>query len=82
YYDVIQNMSSTAQHVLQVVLLVGGLIPVLGNFINLSFDIYDGNDEGIALDAIIIVAELCLGKMRAVPPRVLGVLMQQGTNVW
>ncbi|KPY85916.1 Uncharacterized protein ALO44_05303 [Pseudomonas syringae pv. tagetis] len=80
--DDIQNMSTSAQHVLQVVRQVGGLIPVLGNFINLAFDIYDGNDEGIALDAINIVAELCLGKMRAVPPRVLGVLMQQGTNVW
>ncbi|WP_058971622.1 hypothetical protein [Pseudomonas syringae] len=80
--DDIQNMSTSAQHVLQVLHQVGGLLPVVGNFINLGFDIYDGNDEGIALDAINIVAELVLCKLRAVPPRVLGTLMLQGTNVW
>ncbi|MBS7413561.1 MULTISPECIES: hypothetical protein [Pseudomonas syringae group] len=80
--DDIQNMSTSAQHVLQLVHQVGGLIPVLGNFINLGFDIYDGNDEGIAMDAVNIIAELVLCKMRTVPPRVLGVLMLQGTNIW
>ncbi|EKG34019.1 hypothetical protein [Pseudomonas avellanae] len=80
--DDIQNMSTSAQHVLQVLHQVGGLLPVVGNFINLGFDIYDGNDEGIALDAINIVAELVLCKLRTVRPRVLGTLMLQGTNVW
>ncbi len=80
--DDIQNMSTSAQHVLQLVHQVGGLIPVLGNFINLGFDIYDGNDEGISRDALNIIAELVLCKMRTVPPRVLGVLMLQGTNIW
>ncbi|WP_430624669.1 hypothetical protein, partial [Pseudomonas syringae] len=80
--DDIQNMSTSAQHVLQLVHQVGGLIPVLGNFINLGFDIYDGNDEGIAMDALNIIAELVLCKLRTLPPRVLGVLMLQGTNSW
>jgi len=80
--DDIQNMSTSAQHVLQLVHQVGGLIPVLGNFINLGFDIYDGNDDGIALDALNIIAELVLCKMRTLPPRVAGVLMLQGTTIW
>ena len=80
--DDIQAMSTAAQHVLQVVRQVGGLIPVVGNFINLGFDIYEGNTEGIALDTVNIFAELVLLKFRVMPPRVLGTLMLQGTNLW
>ncbi|HEX8593241.1 MAG TPA: hypothetical protein VF682_08170 [Pseudomonas sp.] len=80
--DDIQDMSTAGQHVLQVVRQVGGLIPVVGNFINLGFDLYEGNTEGIALDALNIFAELVLLKFRAMPPRILGTLMLQGTNLW
>lgn len=80
--DDIQDMSTSAQHVLQLVHQVGGLIPVVGNFINLAFDIYDGNTEAIALDVVNIIAELVLVKFRALPPRVLGTLMLQGSNLW
>ncbi len=79
--DDIQDMSTSAQHVLQVVRQVAGLIPVLGNFINLGFDLYSGDAEAIALDGVNIVAELIL-RCRTLPPRVLGALMQQGANAW
>lgn len=79
--DDIQNMSTSAQHVLQVVRQVAGLIPVLGNFINLGFDLYSGDAEAIALDGVNIFAELLL-RCRTLPPRVLGTLMLQGANLW
>lgn len=79
--DDIQNMSTSLQHVLYVVRQVAGLIPVLGNFVNLAFDLYESNDEAIALDVASIFAELLL-QCRTLAPRVLGTLMLQGTNLW
>lgn len=79
--DDIQNMSTSAQHVLQVVHQVAGLIPVLGNFINLGFDLYSGDADAIGLDGVNIFAELLL-RCRTLPPRVLGTLMLQGANLW
>ncbi|SQF94260.1 Uncharacterised protein [Paucimonas lemoignei] len=79
--DEIQDMATSAQHVLHVVHQVAGLIPVLGNFINLGFDLYSGDAEAIVLDGMNIFAELLL-RCRSLPPRVLGALMLQGTNVW
>lgn len=79
--DDIQDMCTSAQHVLQVVHQVAGLIPVLGSFINLGFDLYSEDVEAIALDGVNIFAELLL-ECRTLPPRVLGTLMLQGANIW